>query len=93
MDAPTGDRGANLAKAIACYEAALRVRTEQEFPQDWAATQNNLGNAWFNAPTGDRGANLAKAIACYEVAQRVYTEQEFPRDWAATQNNLGAAWL
>jgi len=25
------------------YEAALRVRTEQELPQDWAGTQNNLG--------------------------------------------------
>jgi len=28
---PRGDKEANLAKAIACYEAALRVFTEQEF--------------------------------------------------------------
>ncbi len=31
------------AKAIACYEAALRVRREDTLPQEWAMTQNNLG--------------------------------------------------
>jgi hypothetical protein len=29
---PTGDRSENLRRAIACYENALRVRTETEFP-------------------------------------------------------------
>jgi len=89
---PTGDRGGNLAHAIACYEAALRVRTEADFPQQWATTQNNLGNAYANLPTGDRGGNLARAIACHEAALRVYTEADFPQDWAATQFNLGLAF-
>ena len=87
-----GSRRSNLMKAIACYDAALRVYSEREFPQDWAMTQNNLGTAWSNLPTGDRGANLTKAIACYDAALRVYSEREFPQDWAATQNNLGTAW-
>ncbi len=39
---PTGYRGENLQQAIACYEAALRVRTESDFPIDWATTQNTL---------------------------------------------------
>ena len=91
--ASLGSRSPNLAKAIACFEAALHIRTEQAFPQDWAATQNHLGTAWLDMPTGDRGANLAKAIACHEAALRVRTEQAFPQDWAATQNNLGTAWL
>jgi tetratricopeptide (TPR) repeat protein len=92
QEASLGDRTANLRRAIECHEAALRVYTEQNFPQDWAMTQNNLGGAWASLPTGDRDANLRRAIECYEAALRVYTEQGFPRDWATTQNNLGIAW-
>jgi len=90
--ASLGDRDHNLSHAIACCEAALRVYTEQAFPQDWAMTQNNLGIAWRNVPTGDRGENLRRAITCYRAALRVFTEQDVPQDWAMTQNNLGSAW-
>jgi predicted ATPase/class 3 adenylate cyclase len=89
---PTGDRGANLQQAIACFEAALRVHTEREFPVDWAMTQNNLAAAYGDLPTGDRAANLKQAIACFEAALRVHTEREFPVQWATTQNNLGNAY-
>ena len=41
---PTGDEAANLGRATACYEAALRVHTEQEFPRDWANIQSSLGS-------------------------------------------------
>jgi len=41
-DLPRGDRSANLHHAIACYEAALHVFTEREFPQNGAMTKNNL---------------------------------------------------
>ena len=51
-DLPTGDRGENLRRAIACYEAALRVYTEADFPSDWAVTQNNLGIAYSEPPDG-----------------------------------------
>jgi tetratricopeptide (TPR) repeat protein len=91
-DLPTGDRAANLQKAIAGYEAALRVRTEKDFPTAWAATQNNLGIAYGNLPTGDRAINLQREIAAYEAALRVYTEKDSPTDWATTQNNLGIAY-
>ena len=40
------DRSANLARAIDCYKAALRVYTEADFPEGWAATHNNLGVAY-----------------------------------------------
>ena len=43
---PTGDRAANLQKAITAYEAALQVRTEEDFPVDWAQTQTGLGAAY-----------------------------------------------
>lgn len=90
---PAGDRAGNLAKAIACFEAALHVRTERDFPKEWAMTQNNLGIAYMDLPAGDRPENLAKAIACYEAALKVWTERDFPTEWAATQNNLGIAYL
>jgi hypothetical protein len=32
----------NLRRTITYYEAALRIYTERDFPQDWATTQNNL---------------------------------------------------
>ena len=51
-DLPTGDRGENLRRAIACYESALRVYTEADFPSDWAMTQNNLGTAYSEPPDG-----------------------------------------
>jgi tetratricopeptide (TPR) repeat protein len=90
--APLGDRAANLRRAMECYEAALRVFTERDFPRAWARTQNDLGNVWSNLPTGDPDANLRRAMECYEAALRVFTERDFPRDWAMTQNNLGIAW-
>jgi hypothetical protein len=39
----------------ACYEAALHLYIEQAFPQDWAATQKYLGEAWSELSTSDRG--------------------------------------
>ncbi|MCE5217841.1 tetratricopeptide repeat protein [bacterium] len=81
-----------LQRVIACYEAALRVYTEEAFPTDWARTQHNLGLACWELPTGDRARNLQRAIACYEAALRVYTEEAFPTDWAMTQNSLAIAY-
>lgn len=40
--ASLGNRTGNLRQAIACYEAALRVRTEQDFPLEHKRTLANL---------------------------------------------------
>ncbi len=92
QDATIGDRAENLTKAINCYEAALTVRTEKDFPQNWALTKNNLGNVYLFLPGGDRAENLTKAINCYEEALTVRTEKDFRQDWAMTKNNLGLAY-
>jgi tetratricopeptide (TPR) repeat protein len=89
---PTGNRAQNLQQAFVCYENALRVHTDQNFPEKWALGQNNLGNTYTQLPTGDRAQNLAQAIACFQNALRVRTEQDFPAEWATTQSNLGAAY-
>jgi len=86
-----GDRGQNIQNAIQCFEAALRVYTETNFPLDWAMTQNNLGIAYGDLPAGDRGQNLQNAIECYEAALRILTETEFPREWAIVQENFKKA--
>jgi len=65
---PTGDRAANLEQAIACYREALRFRTPEAAPLDYAMIQNNLGTAYADLPTGDRAANLEQAIECYSAA-------------------------
>ena len=61
---PTADRRPreNLRRAIAYFEAALRVYTEADFPSGWAMRQNNLGNAYSQLPAGDRAENLCRAI-------------------------------
>ena len=43
MGGPEGLR--RLNEAVAAYRQALTVRTRDDLPQDWAATQNNLGSA------------------------------------------------
>ena len=69
-DLPSEDRASNLERAIACYQAALQVRTREAFPVEWANTQTNLGTAYADLPTGDRAASLAQAIACYQAPRK-----------------------
>ena len=54
QEAGTRSKGADIRKllgeAVAAYRTALTVYTQAELPQQWATTQNNLGNA-----LGDQG--------------------------------------
>jgi tetratricopeptide (TPR) repeat protein len=83
----------NLEIGIACYQSALIVYTREQFPQQWAMTQNNLGNAYSYRIYGKKAENIEQAIACYESALIIYTLEQFPQDWAMTQLNLGAAYF
>jgi tetratricopeptide (TPR) repeat protein len=86
-----------LNESAAACRSALEVKTRAQLPQDWAATQNNLGNALLDLGERTEGVegikNLRDAVAAYRAALEVYTHTEFPQDWAATQNNLGNALL
>ena len=74
---PTGDWGANLRRAIACYEAALRVRTEADFPADWAGTQTNLGLAFEQMGEVERaGAAFTAAVRGYHAVGDEASAQE-----------------
>ena len=87
-DLPTGDRAANLAQAIGCYQQALRFRTPETAPLKYAMTQNNLGTAYRELPTGDRAANLAQAIGCYQQALRFQAPEAEPFECRRTTRNL-----
>jgi hypothetical protein len=52
-------------------EAAVRVRTEANFPVQWAMTQNNLGNALadLGEVSGVRDL-LERARTCFAAALR-----------------------
>ncbi len=79
--------------AIAAFQSALQVFTLEEFPLDWATTQNNLGNAYRNRILGNLEENLAQAIQCFQHALQVFTRETAPQDWAMVQNNQGNAYL
>ncbi|MEJ6483324.1 CHAT domain-containing tetratricopeptide repeat protein, partial [Nostoc punctiforme UO1] len=90
---PLGSKANNMEIAITGYEIiALTVYTRNAFPENWATTQNNLGNAYRNRIFGERAENIEEAIAAYSAALEVYTRSAFPVDWATTQNNLGNAY-
>ena len=81
-----------LADAVKAYRQALKERTEERAPLDWAQTQNNLGNALLSL--GERESEtkfLNEAVTAYENALKERTRDRFPLDWATTQNNLGSA--
>ncbi|HSF74601.1 MAG TPA: tetratricopeptide repeat protein, partial [Microcoleus sp.] len=89
---PLGRRAWNLEIGIACYSAASEVYTRENYPEQWAMTQHNLGTAYSDRIEGVRAANIEEAIACFREALKVRTPENYPEDWAATQNNLGAAY-
>ncbi|EKF01060.1 CHAT domain-containing protein [Tolypothrix sp. LEGE 11397] len=89
---PLGSKASNMEIAITGYEVALTVYTREALPIDWAATQNNLANAYRNRIEGDRADNIEIAIAASTAALTVRTPETLPIEWAATQNNLANAY-
>ncbi|TAG51892.1 MAG: hypothetical protein EAZ10_07285, partial [Oscillatoriales cyanobacterium] len=67
------------------------VRTPEQFPEDWAMIQYNLGNAHNDRINGSRDENIAKARSFYEAALTVYTREDFPEYWAMIQKKLANA--
>ena len=82
-----------LGESVAAYREALTVYTKEQFSQNWAMTQSNLGNALANQGTrtsGEAGIRLlGEAVTAYRGALTVQTKEQLPQDWALTQNNLG----
>jgi tetratricopeptide (TPR) repeat protein len=87
------DKRDYLRIAIEAYREALKVKTLDRFPMDYAMTQNNLGAAYSTlAEVEDKSENCKRAIEAYTQALKVRTLDRFPIQYATTQNNLGAAY-
>ena len=87
---PGEDRRTRLLEALAAYDDALRFRTPQAAPLDYAMTQNNRANLLqgiATLPSEDRRTRLLEALAAYDDALRYHTPQAAPLAYAMTQNN------
>jgi len=86
---------AKLFEALELCRGTLAFTSRQTAPQDWAMTQNNLGNVLCvpgERASGEQAAQyLEQAVAAYRAALEVRTREQLPQDWATTQNNLGMA--
>ncbi|HYN59401.1 MAG TPA: tetratricopeptide repeat protein, partial [Rubrivivax sp.] len=82
----------DLLRAIRIYrDAVLPLAPRERVPMDWAATQNNLGNALTALGERESGtARLEEAVRAFRSALGEYTRERVPLQWAMTQNNLGA---
>ncbi|MFK0732929.1 MAG: hypothetical protein ACIWVG_17555, partial [Gloeotrichia echinulata HAB0833] len=79
----------NIELAIAALTQALTVYTQSAFPEKWAMTQNNLGNAYRDRILGEKAENIELAIKAYTQALTVITQSTFPQKHAGTLLNLG----
>lgn len=91
-----GEAGTRLlAESVAAYRDALTVYTEAQLPQQWATTQNNLGNTLSQQGIrtgGEEGKELIRqAIHAYELALQIRTKDALPVQWEETMGNLEIA--
>lgn len=83
---------AQLEQAVTAYQNALKERTRDRVPMDWAMTQNNLGNALASLGIRESITTLLEqAVTTYQYALKERTRDKVPLDWATTQSNLGIA--
>jgi uncharacterized caspase-like protein len=83
---------AALGRAIATFGVALAMTPRDTWPDEWALTESNLGNALFVRGLRDADtANLERAVAAYRAALEIRSRDRVARDWAKTQNNLAIA--
>src|SRR5207245_1644880 len=73
-----GDNPA-LQEAIRLLESILAASNQARVPLDWAATQNNLGNALKSLGERESGtARLEEAVEAYRAALKEYTRERVP---------------
>jgi tetratricopeptide (TPR) repeat protein len=99
LDRPSSDvlaRGNNVRQGVKNYQQALEIFQKDEYPVDYAMTQNNLGSAYTALPSAtaeERAENVRKAIQCYQNALEIRKKDKYPQDYCQTSANLGAALI
>jgi tetratricopeptide (TPR) repeat protein len=73
-----GDNGA-LRLAIELYKQAIDLTAQERVPLQWAAVQNNLGNALRVLGSRESGAaSLEQAVAAYRGSLTELTRERAP---------------
>ncbi len=87
-----GNKVKNLKQAIDYFKEALKIYDREDFPENWAMINNNLGNTYYEMSKENQAEKLEKAIDYFQKAATIYTYEEYPEDWAMIQHNLGTAY-
>ncbi len=93
---PSGDKAANIVKAVSCYRAALRIYTVRTFPRQFAEACNNLANACMSYPARtdvSRTRHARSALRHFERALEVWKPETEPYYYALAQYNRGCVYL
>ena len=77
-----GNKALDLELALTALQKALQVHTQEEFPQNWAMIQNNLGIVYGERTKGNQKKNLDLAVTAFQAALQIRTQEAFPEDWA-----------
>jgi tetratricopeptide (TPR) repeat protein len=78
--------------AILYYEACLRIWTMEEFPQEWAKTQNAIGTAYTLSAKGENSILFSKAEKAFKASLSIRTQEKYPYEWAITLANLASLY-
>ena len=80
---------ASLDRSISLWKELLEHLPRNKAPNDWATTQNNLGNALARLGERESGtARLEEAVAAYREALEEFTEEETAYYWEVAKGNL-----
>ena len=85
-------RSHNICKAVELLLKTLKYFSIDEYPVDYAMTQNNLGTAYTDLPSAtsdERAENVRKAIKCYQAALEIYKKDEYSQGYCFAAANLG----
>jgi tetratricopeptide (TPR) repeat protein len=79
----------HLEAGVAAYREALKVRTRDRVPLQWAITQNNLGNTLLRLGERESGTGrLEEAVAAYKAALVVFEPAKATHYIEITKKNL-----
>jgi len=85
-----GNPDTNREIALTALQFALAVFRKEDYPQQWALIQNNLGMLYCHRQVGE--GNIEAAIRCFQAALQVYTPAAFAKEWTIVQANLADAY-
>lgn len=83
-----------LPRALAAFQSAAQIFTQEAHPQQWASLQDDIGLTEADLALRTPGTDhLRAAITAFDQALTVRTKDAMPWEWAITQQLLGHALI